>query len=109
MDGIAASYLKKFYEDPMVRCTHPQAAKLFAIKVSNLIKKGHKVEAIDFYWTHGSQSKPDRGPYLRASMLIDGKLNRFWFYCFESSFGGKYSWQNTTKQRESRRIGGDQR
>ena len=102
MDGIAQSYMVKFFDDPELKGIHPQAARLFGIKISNLIKKGHTVGNVRFYWTEGSQCRPDRGPYLRAAMDIDGKLNRFWFYLWASPFGKCIcEWQNTTKQRKS--------
>ena len=87
MDNVASFYFRKFLDDPELEGMYPEAARLFAVKVSNLLKKEHKVDSIRFYWTEGSQCRPDRGPYLRAMMKIDGKLNRFWFYFWPSPFG----------------------
>ena len=104
MDNVASFYFTKFLKDPELKGVYPGAARLFAIKVSNLLKKGHKIntDGIKFYWTSGTQCRPHRGPYLRAMMEIDGKLNRFWFYFWPSPFGKIIcNWQNTTKQRES--------
>lgn len=104
MDNAASFLMGKFLKDPEFKGVHPQAARLFGIKISNLTKKGSKVDvdSVRFYWTKGSQCRPDRGPYLRAMMKVDGKLNRFWFYFWLSPFGKCVcSWQNTTKQYES--------
>jgi hypothetical protein len=101
MDGIAYSWLEKFLGDRDLKGAPHEAARLFAVKVSNLIRKGHTVGDIKFYWTEGSQCRPDRGPYLRAVMKIDGEVNRFWYYQWFPVPLGRPVWQNTTKQYKS--------
>ena len=107
MDEIGCSWLEKFRKDPEIKGAKPEAIELFAVKISNLIRKGHIVDHVRFYWTSGTQSgdryhRSGKGPHFRAVMEIDGKDNRFWFY--DSGWPppqGRNGWQNTTKQQNS--------
>jgi hypothetical protein len=97
MQTLFFDWLSGIEHDIQLRGVNREAIRLFSLKIKNLISKGHNIDRPQFYWTNGSQKRPDRGPYLRAAMVIDGKMNRFWLY----HWGTIYKWQNTTKQRKS--------
>jgi len=94
MDEIRHSLLERFHKDPILKEADPKAITSFVVKILNLLREGHTVNNISFYWTRGIRYKPGSSPNLRATMDIDGKSNRFWFN--PDLYHAR--WHNTSKE-----------
>lgn len=103
LDEIGDSLSRRFHRDPILKGANPEAIRLFVVKILNLLKEGHTVSNISFYWTPGIRYKRGSSPNLRAMMAIDGKSNRFWFE--PGWMGHNTRWHNTTKANQRKKRG----